>query len=942
MKNFCNKIILTVASVVLLGLLTGCNPEVEIPFSVKVSSADTNSLGLQVVTNGITVSEVAYIVSETAHDDILPVLVFADADSVVNVSSSKKFTVDSVYTYVMGERIRKKLEADVDYYIYCAARTNEGFYNLTYMLKARTKDYSHYTEMLSLVDTYHDGYKLRITVPESVKKNPRKYAVRYTFTCLPMYLMSKLTKGIPDCEMLTTNAGMHTTRSKTIDFDATNEVLYDKNGDPVYDENGEIAWVHDPIVPGEPTVFLGAQFQWVEKDDPLCPYGWDSGYHLHMFDEERWIAEKDGVELSTTVGLNWQNDEDSFWKGDFERKFFVVDAPAEIPGDEADIVEVEQVELTPVRATFNVIPADDVAYVCYALLDQATYNAVLPWLDNNEDYMQWFITSWLAVYELGAKTTDGPVTIATDNITYGLDPETKYHLMLVALGDEAGKHQRLIDYQFTTPKKTMPAPEIVVTPEKVNDSKFWNDRDYADEYAFNAHFNIKAPNKDVVSASYAANYVKDWVVKLNSDKATYADVVGGGNAFSNSEIEAINSDKGLDIMIPTVDGETTRLVVMGYNIENTPNNLKVKNPSESTAIADYVSPNARMETRVSSSLFEDLKGEWTAKADICFTEYVEDESGNQVLTRTRHEWKTNVLITDAFEEGTDYPSTLPDMVYDAYKASMGDKYKKESVDSWYEDFRTQTQNYNKYRLSGHNRLLVQGIVSYDPYERLDYVAPFELFYHDKYSSYNAAQIYYDFGPKWYLDIAAGDVVTVPFSYQKMTPLTNWQDVSYYLAAMWYDMNDNQNSTEAFVESADDRGFPVEISDDKNTITIKPIPNDKHPDKPLYLNVVAIQNGTPSVYAPYMSELVLTRGWTDKETTKEDISAKTQKLNVSAVDAKGAPVGPKEMAIMKSMTRLVTPRQLPVQNIEPVSLQSMREKLEKAADRLTERKYVSYE
>lgn len=940
MKNLFVKIALVAASALFFGLLTGCNPEGEdLPFSVRVSNAGTNSLQLEVVTNGISVSEVAYIVNETADVQMQPLLVFADADSIVNVSSNRKFKIDSLFTYVMGDKVKKLLEADVDYYIHCAARTNEGFYNQTYMLKARTADYTNFTEMLSVVDTYHNGYKLRITAPASVKNNPEKYAVRYTFTCLPMYLMNKM-KGIPDYEMLTTNAGMHTTRSYTLDFDNTNEVLYDDYGEPVIDERGETVWIHDPIVPGEPTVVLGAQFQWVEKDDPLCPYGWNSGYHLHTFDEERWLAEKETVQLSKTEGMEWENDEDTFWKGDFQRKFFVVDQPSEIPGADEDIIEVEEVELTAVKAVFNVIPSDDVELVCYALLDNATYNAVLPWLDNNESYMQWFVTSWLAVYELGAKTAPGAVTVTTDDLYYeGIEAETKYHLLMVALGDEEGKSQKFIDYTFTTPAKSKPAPEVVVTAHSLDNSKLYIDKEYHNEHAFYAHFNIKAPNKDLSTAFYAANYVKDWVSKLNSDKATYADVVTSGTSFTDKELAAINSDEGLDIKIPTVDGETTRLVVLGKNDEYTPNDLKVKNPADSKAIADYTAPHAIGEPPVNSTLFEDLQGEWTATATICFSEYVLDENDNQVLTRTLHEWKSNVLISDAYE---DFPSVLPESVYDAYKVSMGEKYDKTMVDYWYDDFKTQAQNYNKYRLSHQNRLLVQGIVDYDPYDRLDSVSPYELFCHDKYSSYNAAQIFYDFGPKWYLDIEEGDVVTVPFSYESMAPVTNWQDVSYYLCAMWYDMNDNQNSTSAFVEAADDRGFPVEISDDKNTITIKAIPNEDDPNKPLYLNVVAIQNGVPSAYAPFMSELVLTRGWTDHETTVDDISAKAKTIRVNAVDSKGVPVAPKEMAVIKSMTKLEAPKQLPVENLELIRMETLREKLEKSAGRMIERKYMPHE
>lgn len=917
-----NKILLVALVAVLGGVLAGCNPEKDnMPFSVRVVSVGTNSVDLEVVTNGINVYEVAYIIDTELGESYSAPVIFATAADAR--TKDRRFRIED-------------LEADVDYYIHFAAKrsatTTPADY---YMLKVTTKDYSQYDQMLTLWETDYYGYKLRITTPDIVKNNPEKYAVRYTYTCLPMYLMQKITKGTPDYEMLTTNAGMHTTRSKTIDFNENNEILYDEYGEVVYDEEGETVWIHDPIVPGEPSVFLAAPFQWVEKDDPLCPYGWNSGYHLHTFDDVAWAENKATVTPSITEGMEWVNDEDAFWKHGFQRLFFTVRQPEEFTEDFDELVSLENMVITPINFEVDVIPEDDKGQYCYCLIDQATYNAVLPWLDNNEDYMQWFVTSWLAVYELGAKTAQGPLRIKTSDLYYdGLEAETTYHLLIVYLGKERGKQQKYLDYEFKTVAKTKPAPEIVVTPKKVPIEAAY-DKEVNALYAFSAHYNIKAPNKDVVSASYAANYVKDWVAKLNSDNATYADVLASGTAFGTGDIEKINSDEGLDIVIPTVDGQTTRLVVSGRNDENTNNNLKVKNPAESSAIADYVAPDVILSPRVNSPLFEQLEGKWTAEATICYSEYVKDENDEQVLTKTLHQWKTNVEITPEFEEGVDYPSVLDQKVYDAYKTSLGEKYSEAYVNELYADFKKQAEHYNKVRLYHSNRLLVKGIVDYDSYDRLEWLSPYELFYHDKYSSYDNAQIFYDFGPKWYLQVAEDGTVTVPFSYERMEPVVNWQDAPYYLCAMWYDKDNTDNSTDAFIESADKTGFPVEISDNGNKITIKPIPNTTDPSKPLYMNVVAIQNGSPSMYAPFMSELVLTRGWTDDETTVEDITAnKPESVNV--VDSKGMPVSPKTV-VCKSMTELNVREPLKVQEIEVITLDSMREKLLKSSDRLVNRR-----
>lgn len=917
-----NKILL-VALVAVFGVaLAGCNPEKDLlPFSVRVVSAGTNSVDVEVVTNGISVYEVAYIVdTELGESYSAPVIFVTAGDS---RTKSKQFRIEG-------------LEADVDYYIHFAAKRSATTTPTDYyMLKVTTKDYSQYDKMLTLWDTDYYGFKLRITTPDIVKKNPEKYSVRYTFTNLAMYLMQKILNGTADFEMLTTNAGMHTNRSKTIDFNETNEVLYDEYGEVVYDENGETIWIHDAIVPGEPYVFLAAPFQWVEKDDPLCPYGWNSGYHLHTFDEVAWEENRASVTPSTTEGMEWVNDEDTFWKHDFQRLFFTVRQPEEFAEDFDELVTLENEVITPIKYSVDVIPEDEKAMYCYAIVDQATYNAVLPWLDNNESYMQWFLTSYLAFYELGALTAQGATTITTNDLYYdGLEAETLYHLLIVYLGTENGKQQKYLDYTFTTARKTKPAPEIVVTPKKVPVEATY-DKDMNTKYAFAAHYNIKAPNKDVVSASYAANYVKDWVAKLNTDNATYADVLSSGTAFSTDDIEKINSDEGLDIMIPTVDGQTMRLVVSGRNDENTNNNLKVKNPAESSAIADYVAPDVLLNPRVNSPLFEQLEGKWTAEATISYSEYVRDENDAQVLTRTYHQWKTNVEITSAYEEGVDYPSAPEQKVYDAYETSLGEKYSEAYVNELYANFKKQAEHYNNVRLHYSNRLLVKGIVDYDSYDRLEWLSPYELFYHDKYSSYDNAQIFYDFGPKWYLEVAQDGTVTVPFSYERMEPVVNWQDTPFYLCAMWYDKDNLDNSTSAYIESADQAGFPVEISDNGDKITIKPIPNTEDPSKPLYMNVVAINNGSPSMVAPFVSELVLTRGWTDHETTVDDITA-NKPAEVSVVDSKGMPVSPKTV-VCKSITELKVREPLKVQEVEVLSLDTIREKLLKSSDRLINRR-----
>lgn len=100
-----------------------------------------------------------------------------------------------------------------------------------------------------------------------------------------------------------------------------------------------------------------------------------------------------------------------------------------------------------------------------------------------------------------------------------------------------------------------------------------------------------------------------------------------------------------------------------------------------------------------------------------------------------------------------------------------------------------------------NRLVCLGYGNKEAYR-----SPEKLMENSYYQSH-PDEAYEDYGPKWFLEIAAGDVVTVPSS-DKVLPLYNYYDYPTYIVGY----NGSAISSK--------RPFGVTVSADKNTLTVK--------------------------------------------------------------------------------------------------------------------------
>ena len=266
---------------------------------------------------------------------------------------------------------------------------------------------------------------------------------------------------------------------------------------------------------------------------------------------------------------------------------------------------------------------------------------------------------------------------------------------------------------------------------------------------------------------------------------------------------------------------------------------------------------------------------------------------------------------------------MPDSVYTLYGGKSTDE-----VDGMYEELQLLTEQFSEARLAPYSRILCSGFVDFDYHKtvgRNDWKSPYDLFVARDYTSVDVAQIIYDFGPKWFMEIQEDGSVIVPFSSYYLPPMHNWPGYPFYVGAY--------SSANAFYDANETYpGFPVEISEDGNTIVIKPmvIEGVTYYMNSLGLSQDALMSGTVEIVAPVISEITLTRGWTEP---KSKVAAKPEVMSVPLRN----PDGSQTVAPVKYNVRSMTDFGQPVkyQKAEDICVMT-EEKLDRMMTREVEK------
>ena len=839
--------------------------EVVIPeFSVEFKEATSSTLTFVATTTRI--SQLAY--------DILPASEegYVDPLNLFEVGETVAIEADGSYEITF-----EGLEHLTEYKAYVAAVDTAGGYlaNMA-VVSGSTLDFEEDVTVFDLAST---SFKIQVRMPE-LQSNEN--VIKWGLAELATYNMnSKMSMWgySTDAEILNMSDDIYAnyfSRDTTFVLDEEHSVVYDASGNPVDDGMGGILTYYNPIVPGQPNIFLLGEFAYGEH-----PWGFGMGYYSPLFDQDGFLNDYYGSGPSPRqMDENTLNEAD-YWSGYYNKLEFRTLQPVELDAD----FNVE-LNLTPKGGSVLISPDDEIMQYIFLAMDQDTYDLVLPYLNNDPTLMQWYATSYNAMMMLGATTIMGDMMIDLEELFYEMYKDTNYYLFLVGMSDESGMEQVYEEIVFTLPEATKPAP-------KVNVKAISNP--YGEESPYQIWFNVQAPDGDLEEAYYLCNYSREFENILSMGE-TYSNYMSYyGSEFSENDIYAINSSEGLNVMFTSIPNVQSRLVVQGINDEGTPSDVD----NDPNAFADNKTIRVLPKPQVDSPLFEELAGEWTATANIWYNTYI-----NNVLTRKEETVVSKVVIGEVTS-----PDTTPQEVYDVYEEALGSDYSKEYVDNLYENFLIEQDIFNE-DVRSQNRLLCLGFdFAYDSWneKRVASASPYELFIHDSYGAVNNAGIFYDFGNKWYLEIDEEGNLTAPFNSDRLYPTNAW-NYSSELYMTGITPADGQGYAYSIMRPIGDPeiwpAFDVELSEDHNTMTIKAYELN---GMPAYPNLSYESYGySYVVYWTVCSEVVLTRGW-DESNNYEGIgtsySYDSAKSNVQSTASASSAVRPHARTLMMPVSKV---------------------------------------
>ncbi len=719
-----------------------------------------------------------------------------------------------------------------------------------------------YTDDITVTKVKMDGFDAHIKVPESVKKG--ESVLKWGIQNIVMYYSNKNGMMGPqaDARMLCLNDQAYPkaiiTDDTTLNIDEDHRYAKDENGELILDEwSGEPTYYWDFIAPGEPLLLLISEFGWGESD-----WGWGEGWYLMPFDEMGW---QDAYSMAMWEGGEFPNEDDYWTDGAYHKKIEI----KTLPPQELDAkVHVEVKDLNPKGGIASFTHDEGVYCYSFAILDHATYTDMLEnYLGGDESLLQWYTTSYFAMMS-GFQTMftseideyyGGVLEASIAEFMWDIAPGSVGHIIVTAMAGQDSEDGPIPDQMkqsfthvtFEVPDYTLEAPKMVVTGLPA-------------ESAFKVGFNVKCENwqeSPVEEVAYAMNYVREFNEEL-SYGSTYADLVSSNRyyaTFSEDEIAQVNSDGGCNVYFDVRENSTSRLAVMGWNEEGRPSIFEDENP---TAVAEASSSRIPDAEPIESPLYEELVGDWTATATIHKQAYGDPDGDgvNGFYDRTE-EVKTKITIGDVT-----CPESLTQEVYDLYEQSG---VSKEMTDAYFAELKTNINEFNA-AVRGQNRILCTGWgfdFSMVDGERSEFEAatPWDLFIHPDYNASYIEPLMYEFGPKWFLQVAEDGSLFVPVNINRIAPLTNWTSSrAYHLAGANYEENmSNYTPKETDMDTPSKwPNLPVEVSEDKQTITIKSYTLD---DVVYYPNIVYTSSWGAYLHSTHIvSEVVLTKGWSGEE------------------------------------------------------------------------------
>ncbi len=744
--------------------LTSCKKDEGPTLDITVNGSEefaeeirSTSASFTIKTSGV--ETVAYLVEEgsVAESTKDAAVVYAEAEEdgrVVTVADNAPTTIN-VYS----------LEGGKEYTVFFVY-TKDG----KLVFKSKVFTTPAYDRLITVVESRKDGFKFHFNVPDTM---------HYKYALLPTEQYNAFRASYRADDITFLSDGILLKGPQTIDY--TSEQDWYEEGDGGF-------FIH----PGSAfTLMIG---QCDAEGNVLNNLGWveeDEEYEEDYWDGEAYDPEADATRAGSASAPRMGGYTEEPWYDDYMYPTGLYARQNLLAALEMveSKVDVQFVGKTERRIKIRCTADDDVQYVV-APFEKNQYNELVYLVTEDA------IASTLLEY-FGAEQYSGTLDFEIDDNWFNPEVDSTYIISVIGVYAEDASVISHDTLHVTLTKSTLPAAEVVITG---------CENPYGDPTPNLVWFNIKSVGETpVFAAKHIANYTKD-VVKELSYGFTYADLITYyGGELSEEDVQAINSDEGLYLSLYSLEDAENTLIVAAYNEE------------ESEAIYTGVSRAAALpaQPEVSSTLFEDLKGDWTARVIRLKSEY--DYEIWDYVTSVDTTYSTITLggDFDNSPETFDANHEAYEMVYNDYFMSALDKGASEEeaavaaekrVAEQFAEYKKMVTKYEE-KYKGQNYILGLGLE-----EAHTFATPWDLFCSPEYSAYDAEELFYAYGPKLFFQVQQDGSLSLlgDANILSLPPVAAWGWYEFVLAG------NNPDDSSVFYSGE----FPVEVSDDKNTLIIK--------------------------------------------------------------------------------------------------------------------------
>lgn len=519
-------------------------------------------------------------------------------------------------------------------------------------------------------------------------------------------------------------------------------------------------------------------------------------------------------------------DEGVTFNGFFARQEVRSEAPQKGNGE----VKVEITTRTEHTLAFDFTPSGDVKEYLVSMLDETEYEMVKRWV--GEDGLQ-------AAILTGEVPILGRETEAASILVPNLEKNTKFHLFITGICDEVGSVQTYTEMEVSTIESTKPLPVIEIKAIEAP-------KGYEAGAPYNVWFNVKAVNHDCVAMKYLINSANEWASISETDMDMMFKYYG--LLLDEETLRVINSDAGADMSFSSWEGTESILKVAAYNEDEAYGITECKNKS----------PEEPDKVRIESDLFNTLPSDYTARFTVEETQpdwttaEVEKDTKMTISSNPFNDSPSNYA---AFKKDKNYAPLLEHFVNLEKKngATEPEKAGEARLKKNFEDYKAlETKYISKYR--GQNRMVITGFDVLG--DQSAYMSPWALFCTlSGYDSFGVSDLFYDYGPKMFIEVTGSNEAVVPTNTMFIPPLWGWSGTDYYLAAKTVDAK-----KWGFFD------FPLNISDNGNTVEIGSYTAE---DNTVYNPAIGQIMGVNAIVNVFSNDkpIVMKRGWTGANTLK---------------------------------------------------------------------------